>query len=181
MKEIEKLDKYLDIAKELKKLWNIKKTGIPIVVGVLGTVHQNLEKSLVWFGLVLWHINHCRLLNAKSIFIHINSSISNNSVPHKYIFCLHTFKCQDSSISNNSVQYKYNRAISQVSRLFTNDPRDRGSIPGRVVSMLLEAALLNTQHYKVSVKWSNPENEVAPSPTLRYGSYWKGILRVTLY
>ena len=25
------------------------------------------------FGLVLWHINHCRLFNAKSILIHINS------------------------------------------------------------------------------------------------------------
>ena len=35
---------------------------------------------VVWFGLVLWHINHWRLFNAKSIFISINSSISNNSV-----------------------------------------------------------------------------------------------------
>ena len=25
----------------------------------------------VWFSLVLWHINHCRLSNTKSIFIHI--------------------------------------------------------------------------------------------------------------
>ena len=25
-----------------------------------------------WFALVLWHINHCRLSKAKSIFIHIN-------------------------------------------------------------------------------------------------------------
>ena len=43
---------------------------------------QNTEKSpgilMVWFGLVLWHINHCRLFIAKSIFIHINSSVSNN-------------------------------------------------------------------------------------------------------
>ena len=31
---------------------------------------------LVCFDIVLWHINHCRLLNAKSIFMHINSSIS---------------------------------------------------------------------------------------------------------
>ena len=37
---------------------------------------------LVWF--VLWHINHCSLFNATSIFIHINSSISNNLVQHKY-------------------------------------------------------------------------------------------------
>ena len=32
---------------------------------------------IVW---VLWHINHCRLFNAKSIFIEIISSISNKSV-----------------------------------------------------------------------------------------------------
>ena len=36
--------------------------------------------GVFWFGLVLWHINHCRLFNAKSIFIHINNSISNYSV-----------------------------------------------------------------------------------------------------
>ena len=39
---------------------------------------------LVSFRLVLWHINNSRLFNAKSIFIHTNSSISNNSVNHKY-------------------------------------------------------------------------------------------------
>ena len=32
------------------------------------------------YGLGLWNINHCRFFNAKSIFVHINSSISNNSV-----------------------------------------------------------------------------------------------------
>ena len=36
------------------------------------------ERSLVWF--VLWYINHYRSFNAKSIFTHIHSSISNNSV-----------------------------------------------------------------------------------------------------
>ena len=40
----------------------------------------NNPLCLVWFGLVLWHINHCRLFNAESIFILINISISNNSV-----------------------------------------------------------------------------------------------------
>ena len=39
---------------------------------------QIIRKSR--FGLVLWHINLCRLFNAKSIFIHIKNSISNNSV-----------------------------------------------------------------------------------------------------
>ena len=35
---------------------------------------------LVWFNSVLWHINHCRLFIAKSIFIHMNSSVSNNFI-----------------------------------------------------------------------------------------------------
>ena len=37
-----------------------------------------------------------------------------------------------------------------------NGPRDQGSIPGRVIpktqKMVLDAALLNNQHYKVQVK-----------------------------
>ena len=41
-------------------------------------VSKRIQKGV--FGLALWHINHYRLFNAKSIFIHINSSISNNSV-----------------------------------------------------------------------------------------------------
>ena len=45
-----------------------------------------LLQSWDWLvGWVLWHNNHCRLFNAKSIFIHIKSSISNNSVLHKYL------------------------------------------------------------------------------------------------
>ena len=38
LKECEKRDKYLDLARELKKLWNMKVTIIPIVIGVFGTV-----------------------------------------------------------------------------------------------------------------------------------------------
>ena len=38
LKECEKRDKYLDLARELKKLWNMKVTIIPIVVGAFGTI-----------------------------------------------------------------------------------------------------------------------------------------------
>ena len=38
--------------------------------------------SNIFFNLVLWHINHLKLFNAKSIFKYTNSSISNNSVYH---------------------------------------------------------------------------------------------------
>ena len=44
LKETEKNDKYLDLARELKKPWNLK--VVPIVIGALGTVPKGLEKSL---------------------------------------------------------------------------------------------------------------------------------------
>ena len=41
-------------------------------------------------------------------------------------------------------------------RVFANGPGDRGSTPGRVLpktqKMVLDAALLNTQHYKIRIK-----------------------------
>ena len=57
-----------------------------------------------------------------------------------------------------------------MSRVFANGLEDQGSIPGRVIpktlKMVLDAALLNTQHYKVKIK-GNPGNGVAPIPTSR--------------
>ena len=46
LKESEKKDKYLDLARELKKLWNIKVTIVPIVIGALGTITKGLLKGL---------------------------------------------------------------------------------------------------------------------------------------
>ena len=45
-KESEKKDKYLDLARELEKLWNMKVTIIPIVIGAFGTVTKGLLKRL---------------------------------------------------------------------------------------------------------------------------------------
>ena len=45
-KEYEKKDKYLDLARELKKLSNMKVTIIPIAIGALGTVTKGLLKGL---------------------------------------------------------------------------------------------------------------------------------------
>ena len=45
-KESEKKDKYLDLAKELKKQWNMKVSIVPIVIGALGTITKGLLKSL---------------------------------------------------------------------------------------------------------------------------------------
>ena len=46
LKESEKKDKYLNLARELKKLWNMKVTIIPIVIGVFGTIIKGLLKGL---------------------------------------------------------------------------------------------------------------------------------------
>ena len=42
-KESEKRNKYLDLGKELKKLWSMKVTVIPIVIGALGTIPKRLD------------------------------------------------------------------------------------------------------------------------------------------
>ena len=71
-------------------------------------------------------------------------------------------------------------------RVFANGPGDLGSIPGRVIpktqKMVLDASLLNTQHYKVRIKGKVEQSRegVAPSPTPSCSSYRKGSLRVTL-
>ena len=71
-------------------------------------------------------------------------------------------------------------------RVFTNGLGDLGSIPGRVIpktqKMVLDASLLNTQHYKVRIKGKVEQSRegVAPSPTHWCSSYRKGSLRVTL-
>ena len=46
MKESEKIDKYLNLARELRKLWNMRVTVVSIVIGTLGTITSSLEKSL---------------------------------------------------------------------------------------------------------------------------------------
>ena len=40
-----KRDKYLDLARKLKKPWNLKVTIIPIVISVLGTVTKRLVEE----------------------------------------------------------------------------------------------------------------------------------------
>ena len=73
-----------------------------------------------------------------------------------------------------------------IVRVFANGPGDLSSIPGRVIpktqKMVLDASLLNTQHYKVRIKGKVEQSRegVAPSPTPWCSSYRKGSLRVTL-
>ena len=46
LKESEKNDKYQELARELKKLWNMKVMVIPTVIGALGSVTKGLVHGL---------------------------------------------------------------------------------------------------------------------------------------
>ena len=46
LKKCEKKDKNIDIARELKRLWNMKVTIVPIVIGAFGTITKGLLKGL---------------------------------------------------------------------------------------------------------------------------------------
>ena len=46
LKESDKKDMYVDFAREWKKLWTMKVTVIPIVIGAFGTVTKRLIKGL---------------------------------------------------------------------------------------------------------------------------------------
>ena len=64
-----------------------------------------------------------------------------------------------------------------MSRVFASGPEDRSSIPDRVIlktqKMVLDTALLNSQHYKIRIKGKVEQsmNGVVPSPTPWCGSY----------
>ena len=45
IKENEKRDKYLDLARELKKVWNMIVMVISVVIHMLGTVPKGLEEG----------------------------------------------------------------------------------------------------------------------------------------
>ena len=46
MKESEKRDKYLNLAKELKRIWNVNVMVVPIVMWALGTIPKGLVRRL---------------------------------------------------------------------------------------------------------------------------------------
>ena len=46
LKECEKSDNYVDLARNLKKLWNMQVTITQIVIGAIGTVIKGLLKGL---------------------------------------------------------------------------------------------------------------------------------------
>ena len=52
-KEDEKVVKYQDLARELRKIWSMEVKVIPIVIGVLGTIPARLKDNLKEIGIPL--------------------------------------------------------------------------------------------------------------------------------
>ena len=50
-KEVEKIEKYQDLAREIKKLWGMRVTVIPTAIGTLGTTPKKLKKRLEDIGI----------------------------------------------------------------------------------------------------------------------------------
>ena len=68
-------------------------------------------------------------------------------------------------------------------RKFANGLGDLGSIPGQIIpktKKIPPCLTLSITRYASRVKWSNPGNGVAPSPSPLCSSYWKRSLRVIL-
>ena len=53
IKEIEKLPKYKELEVEVTKMWQMKTSTVPIVVGALGLIKSSLEK---YVSQILGHI-----------------------------------------------------------------------------------------------------------------------------
>ena len=87
-------------------------------------------------------------------------------------------------------KYQYCSSVPDIGiivRVFANGLGDLDSIPGRVIpntqKMVLDAILLNNQHYKVHIKGKveqSRESSSASPPTTRCSSYRKRSLRVNL-
>ena len=70
VKDLEKITKYQDLRLQVQKLWDVKATVIPIVVGALGRVSEKLENHLKTIGIpiVISSMQKAALLGTAFIF-----------------------------------------------------------------------------------------------------------------
>ena len=53
-KEKEKIERYQELKREIKRMWNIRSiTVIPVVVGALGSTSKKLKKCIVELGVII--------------------------------------------------------------------------------------------------------------------------------
>ena len=132
------------------------------ILATWGTIYQ-LWILLLWW----WHFReYSQVMRVCTSLIVIPHHWHKSDFVHFYIYYLIIYW-----------------AIGLMSRVFANGLGDRGSVPGWVIpktqKMVLDIALLSIIRWESRVKWSNPGNGIAPSPTPRCRRYLKGSLQVT--
>ena len=106
----------------------------------------------LWFGCILWHINPCGLLCAKSSLFYIYIDQPINVVVECSLMAGETW------VQSQFMSYQ------RLKKWYLIPP----------------CLALSIIKYVSRVKWSNPEKGVVPSPTPQGSSYWKGSLLVAL-
>ena len=104
---------------------------------------------------------------------------------------IYNIKCYILKLTKKSkLNYKLknrliNWSISLMSRVFAHGLGGRGSIPGRVIpktqKIVLDAALLNTQHYKICIKGKKEQSRKWSSTfpyILEKGAFWSPSTKV---
>ena len=108
------------------------------------------------------------LISISSLFPFLYFSIS---------FFLSSFNLSSFTLSSSFTLFV---SIGVMCRVFANGPRDWGSIPRRVIPKTqkkgLDATLLNTQQYKVSIRGKVGQSRKW-SRTLPYTSVWKLLIK----
>ena len=110
---------------------------------VLCSFWARLQNSLLWLM-----VSSLSLYNQHLLFCCVLSILALMLLLLIALFC--------AAIRRYSVSSLIFHFLGLAVRVFANRPGDLGSIPGRVIpktqKMVLDASLLNTQHYKVRIK-----------------------------
>ena len=112
-------------------------------------------------------------------FILLINRVQSSTGTVYFHFALITLRkiCAQLYVNSWIIGVLYSCTIGRMSRVFANGPGDQGSIPGRVIpktqKIVLDAALLNTQHYKVRIEGKVEQSREWSSalPTPRCSSY----------
>ena len=88
VKKLEKITKYQDLRLQVQKLWNVKATVIPVVVGALGTVSEELENYLKAIGIliVISSLQKAALLGIAFIFKRVLGNSECGSLSYVKVF-----------------------------------------------------------------------------------------------
>ena len=131
--------------------------------------NRQWDAELIWFSLsathqicIIYDLEHGFIITWPCLMVKVLTTRAKFLEPSDYcniINCIFTFRTTNvfHYLCSIATQFKLrkhkflNYTIGMMVRVFANGPGDLGSIPGQVIpkilKMVLDASLLNTQHY----------------------------------